>query len=33
MKGYDSSENTWQPENTLSNAGETLAEYKALRNL
>ena len=32
-KGYDSSENTWQPENTLSNAGETLAEYKTLRNL
>ena len=32
-KGYNSSENTWQAENTLLNAGEILAEYKELWTL
>ena len=32
-KGYDPSNNTWEPETNLSNADEILSEYKRQRNL
>jgi chromodomain protein Y len=32
-KGYDSSENTWEPESNLSNAEEELSDYKTRHNL
>ena len=32
-KGYDSSENTWEPESNLSNAEEELSDYKTEHNL
>ena len=32
-KGYDPSENTWEPESNLSNAEEELNDYKSQHNL
>ena len=32
-KGYDTSENTWEPESNLSNAEEELNDYKSRHNL
>jgi hypothetical protein len=33
LKGYDSSENTWEPESNLLNAEEELNDYKTQHNL
>ena len=32
-KGYDSSENSWEPESNLTNAEEELDDYKRRRNI